>query len=102
LAGKGDYLTVVMGDVYKNVEIASDYGSIKISRLMENAGNVFINSNYTGIHIGYAPTYHFSFDIHLEYASLRNSEGLEFLKKRMESTTNYYSGFYGNANSGNM
>ncbi|WP_100615880.1 hypothetical protein [Confluentibacter citreus] len=102
VTGKGDYLTVIIGDVYKNIEIASDYGSIKISRLMENAGNVSIRSNYTGINIGYAPDYHFSFDINLEYASLRNSDGLEFLKKRMESTTNYYSGFYGNANSGNM
>ena len=102
LKGKGDYLTVIIGDVYKNVEIASDYGSIKINQLMEDAGNVSINSDYTGINIGFAPTYHFSFDINLEYASLKSSDGLEFLKKRLESTTKYYHGFYGNANSGNM
>lgn len=101
IEGSGDYLTVILGDVNQHVSLDSDYGSIKINRLTENSGHVSIKGNYTGIKIGYSPTHYFSFDIDLEYASL-SSDGLEFLKKRTESSTNYYSGFYGNANSGNM
>src|SRR5690606_24167305 len=89
-----------IGDVYGNIEISSDYGSIEINKLMENAGNVSIKSEYTGINIGYVPTYHFGFDINLKYASLKSDEGLESLNKKNQSNNNYYSGFYGNANSG--
>src|SRR5690606_22094935 len=98
--GTGDYLTTRIGDVYGNIEISSDYGSIKINKLMENAGNVSIKSDYTGINIGYVPTYHFGFDINLKYASLKSDEGLEFLNKRIQSNSNYYSGYYRDANSG--
>ncbi|GGG50058.1 hypothetical protein [Bizionia arctica] len=101
IVGNGDYLTVVIGDVYKNVTLEADYGSIKIENMTEKAGNVTIESDYTGIKIGHAPTYNFNFDIHLEYASL-NDSGFEFNKKREESGEKYYAGYYGSSNSGNL
>lgn len=99
--GNGDYLTLRLGDIYKNVDIKADYGSIKIDNMTVNAGNVFIESDYVGITIGYSPSYHFNFDIDLEYASLREADGFEFNKKIIESTDKYYQGYYGNSNSGN-
>ncbi|WP_417881811.1 hypothetical protein [Xanthomarina gelatinilytica] len=101
IVGNGDYLTVVIGDVYKNVTLEADYGSIKIDNMTEQAGNVNIESDYTGIKIGHAANYHFNFDIDLEYASL-NDTGFEFNKKHEESGGNYYTGYYGSPNSGNM
>ncbi len=101
ITGNGDYLTTVIGDVYKNVTLKADYGSIKINRLTESAENVSIQSDYVGIKIGYAPAYNFNFDIVLDYASLRDSDGLEFTKKRVESTSKHYIGYNGNSNSGN-
>ncbi|PNQ72318.1 hypothetical protein C1T31_12265 [Hanstruepera neustonica] len=102
VTGNGDYLTVVLGDIYKNVSIDADYGSIKIKRMTANAGNITINSDYVGINIGYDSGYHFNFDIDLDYASLRDSDGFEFNKKRTESGSKYYSGYYGSASSGNL
>ncbi len=102
LNGDGDYLTVVIGDVYKNVNIRADYGSIKIGKMTSNAGNVNIQSNYTGITIGYDLAYNFKFDLDLEYASLRDSEGFEFTKKRVESSEKYYQGYYGNSSTSNL
>ena len=93
--GKGDYLTTIIGDVYKNVTLNADYGSIKIKQLTENAGNVNIKSDYVGISIGYANDYNFNFDIKLDYGSLRDSEDLVFVKKRIESTYKYYNGYRG-------
>lgn len=100
--GNGDYLTVVIGDVYKNVNLEADYGSIKIENMTKNAGNLIIDSDYTGIKIGHATDYHFNFDIDLEYASLNDSGGFQFNKKREESGEKYYSGYYGSSNSGNL
>ncbi|MGJ8593645.1 MAG: hypothetical protein ACSHXF_13925 [Aquaticitalea sp.] len=102
LTGNGDYLTLVIGDVYKNIKLDSDYGSIKIGRMTANAGNVDIQSNYVGITIGFEPAYNFKFELELEYASLRDSDGFEFTKKRVESTDKYYQGYYGNSSTSNL
>ncbi len=98
--GNGDYLTTIIGDVYKNITLKADYGSIKIKRMTENAGNVNIKSDYVGIKIGYVPAYHFNFNIDLQYGSL-NSEGLEFTKKIIKTTDKFYAGYYGNKTSSN-
>jgi len=100
--GNGDYLTLRLGDIYKNVSIKADYGSIEIKQLTANAGNVTIESDYAGINIGYNSGYNFSFDINLGYASLRDKDDLEISKQRIESSNKYYAGYHGNANSGNL
>ena len=100
--GNGDYLTVRLGTIYKDVTIKADYGSIKIGEMAANAGNIEIESDYCGITIGYNSGYSFNFDIDLEYASLRDADGFEFTKKRIESSDKFYQGFYGKPNSGNM
>lgn len=100
--GNGDYLTLRLGTIHKNVSVKADYGSIKIEKMVKNAGNIEIESDYCGITIGYDPAYAFSFDIDLEYADLRNSEGFEFTKKRIESSDKYYQGYYKSSDSGNM
>jgi hypothetical protein len=102
IKGDGDYLTTRIGDIYKNLSINADYGSIKIDNITANAKNINIESDYVGITIGYDAAYTFNFNIDLEYASLRDYEGLEFTKKRIESTDKYYEGYHGNANSNNM
>ena len=102
VTGNGDYLTMRLGDVYKNVDIKGDYGSLKIDNMTANAGNVSIQSDYLGITIGYDPVYNFNFDINTEYGSIRNTDSFEFTKKKVESTEKYYLGYYGNSNSGNL
>ena len=102
LSGNGDYLTLVIGDVYKNIKLDSDYGSIKIGRMTANAGSVTIQANYVGITIGYDVTYNFKFELDLEYASLRDSDGFEFTKKKIESTDKYYQGYYGSSSTSNL
>jgi hypothetical protein len=101
LTGNGDYLTVRLGNVYKNVSLKADYGSIKIDKMASNAGNVEIQTDYTGITIGHDKDYSFQFEIQLEYASLRNSDDFEFIKRRIESSEKYYLGYYGDPSSSN-
>jgi len=100
--GNGDYLTTRLGDIYKNVSLKADYGSIEIKQMTANAGNLSVQSDYTGITVGYNSGYNFNFEIDLEYASLRDKDELEISKQKIESTNKYYAGYYGNANSGNL
>ncbi|MFI1771472.1 hypothetical protein [Thalassobellus citreus] len=101
IIGKENYLTTYIGDVYKNISLNSDYGSIKINRLTKNAENITIKADYVGVKIGYDATHDFTFDIDLDYASLRDSDGLIFTKKIVESTSKHYIGYHGDANSKN-
>ena len=100
--GNGDYLTARFGEVYKTINIVADYGSIKIDRMKPNAGNVTIDSDYTGVTIGYDPEYQFKFDIKLEYASLRGAEDFQYTNKKTESSDKYYQGYNGDSNSSNL
>ncbi|HET8838969.1 MAG TPA: hypothetical protein VFM82_08275 [Flavobacteriaceae bacterium] len=101
ITGNGDYLTMDFGEVYKNITIEADYGAISIDRLMETAGNVRINSDYTGIDIGLHPQYHFRFNVDLEYASLDAPEEFEFSHRINDSGDKHYKGFYGDNSSSN-
>jgi hypothetical protein len=101
IKGNGDYLTLAIGDVYKNVSINADYGSIKIKRMNASANNVTIKSDYVGIKIGLAPTYHFKFDLKLDYGTLNNDLELNFTKKNVDGSDKIYSGYYGNQSTSN-
>jgi hypothetical protein len=102
IEGNADYLTLRLGNVYKNADIKADYGSIKIDRMASKAGNININSDFTGITIGYDSGYNFNFNINLEYASLRSADDFTFVNKEEKSSEKKYEGYHGTKNSGNF
>lgn len=102
VTGNADHLTLRIGNIYKNASIKSDFGSIKIGKVASNAQNIEIDTEHAGINIGYDSDYNFKFNINLEHASLRNSDGFSFTKKRIESTDKYYSGTYGDSSTQNL
>ena len=61
--GNGDYINVSLGTIHGNVDINADYGSVGIAKMAQDAGNVSIRTDYTGIKIGYDPMYNFNFEI---------------------------------------
>jgi hypothetical protein len=52
--------------------------------------------------VRYNSAYNFNFEIDLEHASLRDKDGLEISKQRIESSDKHYSGHFGNSSSGNL
>jgi len=101
IIGRGDHLTTTFRTVHGDVNLNTNYGSIRINELSPSAGDVVIQSDYTGIKLGYNNNYNFTFNISLEYAGLSGQDDLEFSKKRIQSRDKYYEGFYGTANSPN-
>ncbi|MGW9685905.1 hypothetical protein [Flagellimonas sp. 2504JD1-5] len=100
--GNGDYIGVKLGTVHGDVNINSDYGSIKITELAADAGDVNIKTDYTGIKIGYNSGYHFDFDISTEYAGVSGMGNFEIQVSKEKSSEKYYNGYYGSDNSGNV
>lgn len=99
VSGVGDYIGVKLGDVDGDLNIRSDYGSVKISRMLE--GDIDINSDYTGIKIGYDSGYSFDFEITTEYAGVSGKDDFEINISREKSSDKYYKGYRGTPNSGN-
>ncbi|MCK5441379.1 MAG: hypothetical protein KAJ23_05780 [Maribacter sp.] len=101
IQGAGDYINVKLGTIHGNVNINADYGSLRIKEMAEDAGNLLINSDYTGIKIGYSPHYNFDFEIKTEYARVSGKEDFEINISTEKSNNRYYKGYHGKANSGN-
>lgn len=101
ITGKGDYISAKIGIVHGNLNIKADYGSIRIDELASDAGDIEIQSDYTGIKVGYNPLYNFNFIIRLEYAGLTGKEDLVINKERKDSSDKLYEGYYGTRNSKN-
>lgn len=99
--GNGDYINVKLGTVHGNVDINSDYGSLRINDMAADAGNLHISSDYTGIKIGYSPQYFFDFEIRAEYAGVSGKDDFEINISTEKSNNRYYKGYHGSPNSGN-
>lgn len=100
--GNGDYIGIRLGDVHGNVDVTSDYGSVKIGKMAPDAGNINIKSDYTGIKIGYDTGYYFDFEISTEYAGVSGKDDFTINVSKEKSFDKYYKGYYGKENSGNM
>ena len=101
ITGNGDYITVNLGTIHGNIDIDSDYGSIKIAKMASDAGNLKINSDYTGVKIGYDPEYHFNFEIKTSYAGVNGKDDFNINISQVKNTSAYYNGHYGSSTSGN-
>lgn len=99
--GTGDYIGVKLGTIHGNVDITADYGSVKISKMADDAGNLAINGDYTGIKIGYDPQYHFNFEIRTSYGSVSGKDEFDINISEVKSSRKYYKGHYGSSKSGN-
>src|SRR6056297_209848 len=100
IQGNGDYVTIRLGTIHGNVDLVSDYGSIRIAELAEDAGNVSIRTDYTGIKIGYNANYHFDFDITTSYSGVSGKDDFEINVSTEKSNNKHYEGYYGSTKSG--
>jgi len=98
--GNGDYLSMEFGTIYKNLNIESDYGNIKVKKLMNGFENVEINTDYTSTKIGLDPAASFNFILNLSYAGFSyDGDNITYTKKIVKNTSNYYEGSVNKVNS---
>lgn len=91
--GNGDYISMDFGTVFKNLKIESDYGNIKVKKLMAGFESVEINTDYASTKIGLDPTASFNFILDLSYAGFSyDGENINYTKKIVKNNSNYYEG----------
>lgn len=102
LKGEGDYLGIKLGLVYRSLDINMDYGSLVVERMMPGLKELNINSDYTGIKIGYDREAPFSFEVKTAYGGVNgiNNSNFTINKRNQSGSDNYYQGYYRSENSG--
>ena len=99
--GRGDYLTMRFGNVYKKLTVEADYGSIKVDKLMKDFDLVSVSSDYTGIKMGVEEGISFNFSTKLSYGGFDyDGDNINYIKKVEKSSSKYYEGFVNQENSG--
>jgi hypothetical protein len=100
IIGNGDYLTMRFGEIYKNLKVDSDYGGIRVAKLMNGFESVRINTDYTHIKIGLDRDISFNFTVKLSYGGFDiDSENVNYNKKIIKSSSKYYEGYVNKENS---
>jgi hypothetical protein len=101
--GHGDYLTMRFGNIYKNLTIEADYGSIKVDKLMKGFELVSVRSDYTGIKMGLEDGISFDFTAKLSYGGFDyDGDNINYLKKIVKSSSKFYQGYVNQENSGSV
>jgi hypothetical protein len=100
IIGNGDYLTMEFGTVFKNLKIESDYGNIKVKKLMKEFESVQINTDYANTKIGLDSAASFNFILDLSYGSFSyDGDNINYNKEIVKNTSKYYDGYINNENS---
>jgi hypothetical protein len=100
IEGNSSHLTTRIGTVFKNADLKKSHGSLKISRIGSKANSIEIESQFTGVSIGYDASFNFNFDLELQFGSLRDIDGFNFVDKKVDRHQKRYRGYYGSNNSG--
>lgn len=102
LKGEGDYLAVKLGLVYGSLNLNMDYGSLSVQKIMPGLKEMTINSDYTGIKLGYDKEAPFSFEVKTSYGGVNgiNNGNFTVNKRNQSGGDNYYEGYHRSENTG--
>jgi hypothetical protein len=92
--GGGNYLTVDIGEIMNNLNLAANYCKISVANINEKANNINITAGYTGISLGYDTNYAFDFDLSARYGSIKNDSNLEILNSEIKNNSKKISGYH--------
>ena len=101
LTGRSRYLPNNIGTLTNRLKLNTDYGSIVVERMASSVKGVEINSDYTGVKLGYDSNLSFDFNVQLSYAGLNGKDDLNVTMSDKSNSSKQYQGHYNQANSGN-
>ena len=100
ITGNSDYAGIKIGTLRKNLKINTEFGSVKVFKVLKGFENITIDGSYAGIKIGTVNDNSFNFTADLGYAGFNYPENkVEFFKSIKKNTSKYYEGFFGKENS---
>ncbi len=96
--GNGDYLSMRFGNIYKNLKIDADYGSLRIDTLKKGFETVTIESDYTGVRLGIENMVNCNIQIDISYGGINYDDGFVFPIKHSKTTSKHYEGYFNQKN----
>lgn len=97
VSGNSDYASMRFENIYKSLDVDTDYAGIRINNIAKGFENITINGSYSGIKIGTSEDNNFTFSMNLKYASFRYPEDkTTFYKSIKKNTSSFYEGAFGN------
>ena len=99
--GNGDYITLRFGSIQKQLDLETDYGSIRIDHIQSTAETIRVKSDYTSVRLGISPQWDFNFDLDLEYAGFKTDLPITYKKEILDNTEKQYLGYHRNEASTN-
>jgi len=97
--GDGDYLSLKVNYLHQDFLVSCDYGSIKIYKVLKGFDNLTIDSDYTGINIGFEDQMNFNFDLSTSYADIYfKSLDVNYNYKENKMFSKHYKGFVNTKN----
>jgi hypothetical protein len=99
VTGTGDYLTMDFGNIYKKIKIDTDYGSLRIDKMMKGFYSADITADYTGVRLGIDKNASANITIDLSYGRIKFDEYFIFNKKNIKTSNKHYKGYFNQPNS---
>lgn len=99
IVGNSDYMHTRVNKLRSRGDFDSDYGSIKIYEIGENLKSLNVESSYTHVKLGLNPNASFNIKASLSYGGFKYGDGFTFNKEIKKSSSKYYEGYFGSANS---
>lgn len=93
ILGNGDYVTIHINQIFRNLTIETSYSKITIEEIDAKANNIAINSDYTAVDLGYDSDYVFDFDVNIKYADFKFENELTVSSKQVSNSSKSYQGF---------
>ena len=100
IAGSGDYLSTRIGQIFQAANLNLDYGNIVIAEVVKGAEEIKIDSDYTGVKIGYNKEHPFRFSVNTNYGNVKGTDKFEVNKRNEGNSSSSYAGYHLN-NTGN-
>jgi hypothetical protein len=94
IKGSGDYMSLIIGEIFSNLKIDTSYSKIIVESISEKANNIFIESEFSEIKIGYNIDFVFDFDLSNKYGNIKTENDLDFNNKEITNNSKQYNGFY--------
>lgn len=99
ITGNSDYMNTSIDNLRNRGNFDSDYGSIKIYKLGENLKELKVEASYVQVKLGVNNNNSFNIKASLSYGGFKYGDGFTFNKEITKSSSKYYEGFFGSANS---
>lgn len=98
----GQYTTVKVGTLKGDGNFDLGYNKLIVDSVLPGCKNLTVNSNYTGVTLGFASNYNGDFEVRSNYGSFKPGDNVSSKLVSESGSSKHYAGKIGNGGNGNV